>query len=470
MRSFISFLIAVSLIYLAGCASVPGTPPDNPITKYGTISIVPALYNPETQFITFARGPLAGAIKGVGMGIGGGLDIGVEAGTATARHMNPVAGVLIGIIMMPITIPIGIAGGISMNTSEEQSELIELLIENAVKDEDMSGKLSLHLANNSIFTPQIKHGVLYGVGPAEPDQFPDYSGLIEEGIDTVLEISVTHTGFNTGGVKHNSMSLYITAQSRFIRVKDNNVIDTHQFKYSSPMRAIPAWRSNKGKYLRDALTDGYESLSNRIFQQLLEPPPYWPFYTPVQIFNLQTPVQIKNTDKDDNYCWLKPLHPKLEYKHPVTKSFLGIKSVTKVAEIKFTPISSRQPQIIWESFPRPGDLIDENEEKLSQIDQVNYDLKIWKWDGKQCDELVYERIQLPEPSHQLEEKLRANQKYCWSFRARYNFAGKPMVTGWSYSSLPMFSKNDEYATFHPIDCYIESIPNARYFKFIAPRN
>lgn len=64
MRAIHTLLMLATCALLMSCAAQPHQPPLNNFERYGTVAIVPAKYQPETQFITFARGPVSGGIKG----------------------------------------------------------------------------------------------------------------------------------------------------------------------------------------------------------------------------------------------------------------------------------------------------------------------------------------------------------------------------------------------------------------------
>jgi hypothetical protein len=146
---------------------------------------------------------------------------------------------------------------------------------------------------------------------------------------------------------------------------------------------------------------------------------------------------------------------------------------------------SLQPQLQWETFPRPEDVKSDKDGRLRTARAVTYDLRIWRADGEvfgtcpaRCvprsqaahasgsvvcsracvfpAELVYERKGLVEPAHTVESPLEPNQFYLWTVRARFEFGGQPRVTQWG----ALLSTDG-----HPRDM---TIPSLGYYSFRTP--
>jgi len=142
-------------------------------------------------------------------------------------------------------------------------------------------------------------------------------------------------------------------------------------------------------------------------------------------------------------------------------------------------VDSLQPTFRWEAYPRPKDLKGEKAGWKDRIQNVTYELKIWKLpdspdsravldvlvgplmglmpDGLTLP-LVYHRAWLPDPSHRIDQSLKPSTEYLWTIRARYELDGKSQVIRWAimgqgYGVLP-----------HPT----KTFPNRRLFRFKAP--
>lgn len=454
MRSLFIVLLVAGFTALVGCASVPGPPPEGLEAKFGNIAIVPARYVPSTEFVTFARGPVAGSAKGAGAMASVPLAWGMED---THNPYNPLVGLVASILLLPVTVPLGVAAGLTNYTSEETAQQIEMLIDIAVKKENMPLQLGRQVANSTVHLPWVSNRLVLDVGPENFESTSSYTSLSGEGIDTVLEIGILRAGFETCGTGNKHMRLYMVAEARLVRVRDNTVLASQEFRFDSPERPIASWTLQRGSPLANAFNAGYRKIANRIVESMLDHPTYWPFRAMV----------TRNYGKsNEGYCWLKPLNPECEYataKHKAT--FFGLQPLA-TAQLKFTYVESLYPELKWESFPRPIDISADNDAELSRIGQVSYDLKIWEWNGKEKGALVYDRIQLPEPQHRVEIPLRPYTKYLWSFRARYEYSGQLLVTGWSFSYLPRSARLSDRMVY--VDCSMETIPASNYYRFRTP--
>ena len=115
---------------------------------------------------------------------------------------------------------------------------------------------------------------------------------------------------------------------------------------------------------------------------------------------------------------LKPEYPKL---------------VTGGSGIAFFEVDSLQPMFRWESFPRPQDLKKDKDGLIARIDNVTYDLNIWRAQDDYPSELLYSRQRLPVSMHMMEEPLEPSTKYFWTIRARIEIDGEARVTEWGVS-------------------------------------
>jgi hypothetical protein len=105
--------------------------------------------------------------------------------------------------------------------------------------------------------------------------------------------------------------------------------------------------------------------------------------------------------------------------------------------------TSLQPFFQWEPFPRSTDWKADTTETLGRVQNVTYDLRIWRAEGLMPGpclprgacfypaELVYARAGLPSPFHTVESSLAPYTPYLWTVRARFQLDGHPRVTEWS---------------------------------------
>ena len=117
-------------------------------------------------------------------------------------------------------------------------------------------------------------------------------------------------------------------------------------------------------------------------------------------------------------------------------------------------VPSLRPQLQWEPYPRPSDMKADKNGNLTRIQDVTYELRIWKAESPAAGlcapfppafaaeavgrgpcvfpgELAYTRNGLANPFHEVESPLAPATVYLWAVRARFALDGQPRVTQWS---------------------------------------
>ncbi len=136
-------------------------------------------------------------------------------------------------------------------------------------------------------------------------------------------------------------------------------------------------------------------------------------------------------------------------------------------EIVFVEVDSFQPTLRWESFPRPQDLKEDN--ALSSIKNVTYDLKIWRSEGNYPAVLICSKQGLHEPRYKLEEPLEPCSRYFWTIRARFEIEGKGRVTEWGVSIMGIPQDMDAMLiSSHAFGRRSPIVPNRDLYRFKAP--
>lgn len=123
----------------------------------------------------------------------------------------------------------------------------------------------------------------------------------------------------------------------------------------------------------------------------------------------------------------------------------------------FDPIvremTSLQPTLRWEAFPRPEDLKVDKAAKLAAARNPTYELRVWRAEQDFPAELVYARSGLAEPVHTIEAPLTPETLYLWTVRARFELDGQPrwgVMTG--------------MRPFRPVE-----IPDPGFYRFKTPK-
>lgn len=120
---------------------------------------------------------------------------------------------------------------------------------------------------------------------------------------------------------------------------------------------------------------------------------------------------------------------------------------------EFVEVDSLQPTLRWQGFPRAEDLEAHGAEALERVEDVSYELRIWKTVNGYSGRLVYAREGLALPEHELETALEPASKYLWTVRARFVLDGLARVTEWGLAGYVLRDT---------------VVPNPSCFRFITP--
>jgi hypothetical protein len=137
------------------------------------------------------------------------------------------------------------------------------------------------------------------------------------------------------------------------------------------------------------------------------------------------------------------LHP--EYP-PVEKGTFALFS-------DFVLVDSLQPTFRWQPFPRPEDRSEDKSGRLNRIQDVTYELRIWRLNPGKSGKLYYAREGLNLTHHKLEEPLEPSTKYLWSIRAHFMLDGNPRTIEWGLAGKTLRD---------------EAVPNKSCFRFRTP--
>jgi len=122
---------------------------------------------------------------------------------------------------------------------------------------------------------------------------------------------------------------------------------------------------------------------------------------------------------------------------------------------EFVEVSSLEPTLRWEPFPRPIDRKAGEEGGLDRIGEVTYELRLWKTTTGESAELVYARGGLKVPHHILEKPLEPGTRYLWSVRAGFTVDGHFQVIEWGLAGYLLRG---------------QTVPNDSCFRFQTPEN
>jgi hypothetical protein len=451
----------ISLLSQTGCASAP------PLTKeareqFGTMVIVPARYIPKTNFATFAKSKPAGAAQGAAAG-GGMITL-----TAVVSASNPYTAILLPFVAVVGTVTGGVAGAVG-SLPEKNVQAIEFTLNHAVGKLDAQHALAERLTAIVRQENWIRLHSVDAAGPNDATDSPTYSALQAAGIDTVLEVAVIEIGFQDSGCGFvgpinyffcrdktpTTLRFFVDAKARLVRVSDGTTLFAQRFSYQSPWHEAAQWQANDGQLLAAEIESAYRNIADRINDEVIL----------ITTIDLPTPsLSLSWSDPLFGICWLAPVYPKVEHiTSPLQAlrpsagdacSGLGSHEYTQ-SMMRFVTVDSTRPTLRWSSFPRELDRERLDPALLRKIGNVTYDLKIWEVERCERGKLAYERTGLSVSVHQLDEPLKPDHHYFWSFRARFTVDNQPMAIRWAF--------------FDPNGCYVNYIPDWTYYRFVTPK-
>jgi hypothetical protein len=476
----------LALTFPSGCATTPSqtgsfdyapidyardAPPVPSMTerqKLGSVAIVPAQYAPSSNFYNFAKGPLASAAGGAG----GAALAGATAGGVTAVMMPVAAAYAAPVLIVMLTIStavtavtFGIHGAkeAAAVPAEKTQHQIKSAIDEAVASLDAQNSLARRLTAYVQKDDRVCLQAVETAGPSAPDKRPGYELLRTAGVDTVLEVGVNEMGFDgcgkgftrakcPGGSEKPLVFLFMIARARLVRVADGTELYVNEFRYDSPPRTLAEWAASDASVFAEELEQGYGDLADRMDDELLM---ITPIALPIPSYWLLPgdPLYL--------VCWLYPLYPRASlrsFSESLKEAWAqsGIfEPIYGITPLSFSVLDSTSPALRWSSFPRDIDREKLDPKVLARIGDVTYDLRIWETVGFVRGKLAYERSGLLEPVHQLESPLKPDQRYFWTFRARFRYEGQPMVTRW--------------ASLRGGSCDRDLIPVNNYYRFATPK-
>ena len=429
----------------------------------GVVAIVPAKYQPEADFATFAKGRDVGAAKAAATGAGLGL-------TTAAAATGPYAPIFLAIAAVT-TVAMTAAGAVvgAINAvPAEKAKKIDATIEKSRAVRDLQLALAGEVATMAKGMAQFSFATVNAAGPINASDRPGYTQLRNSGVGSVLEVSVKRFGLNNCGegllptwpehCTKGKMLFFVFTSARLIKVSDGSEIFSREFNYLSDSYDDDKWLENEGQSIAAEFERAYQEIARQMLETL-------------DTAVLTTPLELSASSSSESnlwsdnpffgLCWLAPEYPALSPirgEENVTVFFSRAPDLCSGTNIHFGVVDNLQPTFRWSPFPRDIDRRTLDPKSLAKIDQITYDLKIWAVDGCARGPLVYERVGLPAAEHKMEEPLKPASRYFWSVRARFAFAGQSMATRWAQTGLQWGEKS----------CFAEFLTNGLYHRFVTP--
>jgi hypothetical protein len=294
----------------------------------------------------------------------------------------------------------------------------------------------------------------------------------------VLEVVASEVGL-TGG---KSLRFYLVAHIRVVRVSDDSQLYQREFVYQSDPYPARLWGENQAALFDEELQRAYASLADSVVEQVF-------LLTPLPLESRARAsggAGLKDLLGGRDACGLAWVSPGRDY-HLGRLDMLHPEKNLHPDMNHFPSVASRQPTLVWESFPREEDRVAKDKAGLTGISNVRYDLRLWEVPTDAPPRMIYQRRDLPSPSHTLEQPLAPQSRYFWSARARFDLAGREHGTKWGYFRTPYYALDSSEGSIKPElspevvvapfipgavpmrdPCSLDFIPTSNYYRFQTP--
>lgn len=270
-RDAVVGLVLAALVGQLGCAArpVPVTP-DPPRPAVGSLGIASGRFAPAAGYASPARGGGEGAGRGarevlgvVGEGWARGAQLGGPYGFALFLLAAPA-------VFGGAALAGAIKGAVEAPPAKEVEDA-EAALKTALAEVRVQEPMRDHVAALAREWTRHRLVVLAEHGPASPGARADYGALAADGIDTVLEITVTRVDLERIGREQANppLQLRVTVLARLVRAAEGAELYGRAFEYQGEPRKFTEWADDRARPLREELARVPEALGGRIVYELL---------------------------------------------------------------------------------------------------------------------------------------------------------------------------------------------------------
>jgi hypothetical protein len=245
-------------------------------SELGTIGVVTAHFLPKPVFQIPAKGWLAGVGRGAANWSAAGASAPLGGGAPSGGGANNAAGnAAAGVVILALAVAAGTIGGMAgsfagaakaepaekVNASENilQSAVSSLRIHESMRDR------FIQLAQNQT---RERFVVLLDEGPNSPEEKIDYTSLRNEGIDTVVEMSVVSFGLAGPWDVNPLLSFSLDSHVRVIRIYDGVVLYDTPLIFRGGEHTFSDWAINNGQPFHEELEVALRALTEKIADEL----------------------------------------------------------------------------------------------------------------------------------------------------------------------------------------------------------
>jgi hypothetical protein len=273
--------LTLALMMQAGCAPIarPLPPPLPPQVqaRLGRVGVVSGRFVPATQ----VQRPSAGRVRSAAAGAAAGALAGVAVVGPAFVHVRCsgdgcglAAVVLLGILVGAATIGAvtgAVSGAVSAESAPKAREA-EVALQYALAELRIQEALRDRLATVARDEARLDLTPVAHLGPADPDEDVDYRPLAAQGLDTILEASVTRLGLIGDRDGNPPLALSLTTRIRVIRSEDGAELYRQELRRRKESRRFVDWAANDARAFREAMDATYTDLAREIVR-LVAPVP-----------------------------------------------------------------------------------------------------------------------------------------------------------------------------------------------------
>ncbi|TNF08220.1 MAG: hypothetical protein EP323_01790 [Gammaproteobacteria bacterium] len=402
-RPIIRFLVLVIALH-TGCAMAPHTLSTVHQGALGNVAVVSTTQMPEISFKGFVHNKAEGALVGAGGTFVGCVGL-MGQGSCTGGICA--AGMVLWLGVCAVSSVVGGTAGAVVSPAGEETRSAEQAMVSALDAKTIQDSLRIQVE-------QAAEYVDYFLMPLSPQvmdrvqQQRDYRQLAAEGVDAVLEVSLTKVGTRNGGFDP-PLRLYMEAQAHLVSTADNRDLMSEDYLYTGPSMKLEGWSANNAEQLLKAIETGYEELGTHIFDMSFRLYPF-PDRGPHKAGFMGVSFG------------LAPLEP------PTRGAMTGDEFIG--AHFEWTEVKSYSPTLRWQAFPREEDL-EIAPDDMARVSNIRYDLIVAEESNMAPGKVVYRRYGLLLASHTVGVTLKRKTRYFWTVRARFELDGRERVTEWS---------------------------------------
>ncbi len=266
------------LIAPLGCAHTLPPPPlsDATLAHLGTIGVVSAQVTPEMDYRTPERGGAAGAAIGTAKGLGLGT---LGAAGCFLTYGQFLAGCGLAVVSPYLAVRYAVdqaTAGVSADAIEAAETAIKAVLAEpnpqAMARDELYRVAAAHTGQPLVLLPDQ--------GPTTPSETSRYRHLADEGVNTVLEITVQRIALRHQGAAHSiplrisatdlnpDLTLVVTTQRRVVKTADGTELYRHTGDHGGSGATFTEWGANDAQLLREGLDQLLREIAGEIVSQV----------------------------------------------------------------------------------------------------------------------------------------------------------------------------------------------------------